>query len=546
MSTRFLFLLPSILFFSLYSAESAPASNNAAIPYAKLYESVVPTPVRNTPNTFGRKFTWTFKGNEYSLVVDVSIEEYNACQGYAHAKSEYVAMVKRGREHLQPVISQFRVYIERQKWSKPDIVNFVLSFAQSLPYRTDAASLNKSDYPRDAIQTLVDVGNDCEDSSILLASILSGLGFEVALLHPEGHIAVGVAGDFSGTYLSHKGRRFFYCETTGTGWELGNIPAEYKDQKIELYLVRPANAPPIVGRPTRTTKDVTPPEWIPSLKEIYLVVDKSRHELSLFNANKVLKVFTVDTGREPGPKRERGDKRTPEGRYKIVDIRKPDDSYVYGSYFMEINYPNYEDWKKNRTGSGIGIHGTNRRMVVGEDVTDGCIVMNNEDLEEITRFVSKGTPVFIYASLPERITVTSIPEPVRRFGNFIYGPLIVGEPVPITVRFPDIEEYDAIRGKIVFAFREEDFDVPTDSKQKAKIYWLRGFSIVELTNENWMKAGERVFTIYVIPKKAGKIEYFVRLVLRATWGFITYPQYGWLDPTGLPAISPTITIQAGD
>ena len=116
---------------------------------------------------------------------------------------------------------------------------------------------------------------------------------------------------------------------------------------------------------------------------------------------------------------------------------------------------------------------------------------------------------------------------------------------PITVKFPDIEEYNAIRGKIVFAFREEDFDVPRESNPKATIYWLRGFTIVELTEKNWMKAGERAFTVYVVPKKAGKVEYFVRLVLRASWGFTTYPQYGRLDPTGLPSFSPTFTVQAG-
>ena len=526
---RGLALLCTVL---ILGCQVSSSSKTPAIPYVKLYESALPTPARNTPRTFGRKFTWTFEGREYTLLIDIDIEEYNACQGHEHSRDRYIEMVERGRRQLQPLTEEFFKYTKAKGWGRRKTIDFVLSFVQALPYRSDAQTLMKEDYPRDAIQTLVDIGNDCEDSSILLASILSGMGFEVALLNPERHIALGVAGNFSGFYIIFRGKKFFYCETTGTGWSLGEVPNEYRSGKIKLYPIK-AGRSPVILTPVLRKEKVSLPRWTSGLKEIYLVIDKARHKLYVFNGDTPIRVFTVDTGREPGPKTKEGDERTPEGRYRIVDIRKPWDEYKYGSYFLELNYPNYMDWKRGRTGSGIGIHGTVRRRVLGRNITDGCIVMNDDDLKDLVRLVGEGTPVFIYSSLPGRVSLRKAPAVARRFGNFVHGPSEVGELFSITVMFPKTEAYDAEWARVVFSFREDSFEVP-ERINEGKIYRVKGFTVVEVTDRDWRR--NRSFTVKVVPKRVGKLDYFVRLVLRKAWGYITYPQYGLLDPTGSPAI----------
>ncbi|MDA0524261.1 hypothetical protein [Methanococcoides alaskense] len=76
-----------------------------------------------------------------------------------------------------------------------------------------------------------DGGGDCEDSSILLASLLYDMGYGVAL--PR-HMAVGVKGDddLSGSYYNYDGTKYFYLEPTNSGWDVGAIPDEYKNESV--------------------------------------------------------------------------------------------------------------------------------------------------------------------------------------------------------------------------------------------------------------------------------------------------------------------------
>jgi hypothetical protein len=41
-----------------------------------------------------------------------------------------------------------------------------------------------------------------------------------------GHMAVGIAGSYSGSYYVYEGKDFYYCETTGVGWMIGEFPTQ--------------------------------------------------------------------------------------------------------------------------------------------------------------------------------------------------------------------------------------------------------------------------------------------------------------------------------
>ena len=130
----------------------------------------------------------------------------------------------------------------RDDLSEIDKVNFVIDFVQSLPYTEDSVTTDWNEYPRYPIETLFDRGGDCEDTSILVAALLDRLGYEVALLIPvdKNHCAVGVAIEGAyGTYYDHDGTRYFYLETTGEGWEIGEVPSDYQDTNAYLYPINP-------------------------------------------------------------------------------------------------------------------------------------------------------------------------------------------------------------------------------------------------------------------------------------------------------------------
>ncbi len=133
-----------------------------------------------------------------------------------------------------------------------------------------------------------------------------------------------------------------------------------------------------------------------------IVVDLSKSRLYLFdNLQKIpllVDDFFVSMGRKGAGKNMEGDLKTPLGVYFIeshIGANKLVDKYGDGAY--PINYPNLWDRYKKRSGSGIWLHGTrsgtyNRPALASE----GCVVLPNEDLNKISRYINiQNTPFII-------------------------------------------------------------------------------------------------------------------------------------------------------
>lgn len=67
-------------------------------------------------------------------------------------------------------------------------VEFVIDFVQHLPYVPDDVSTPFDDYTKFGAETLVELGGDCEDTAILLASVLQAepFGYDMVLIQPHG------------------------------------------------------------------------------------------------------------------------------------------------------------------------------------------------------------------------------------------------------------------------------------------------------------------------------------------------------------------------
>ncbi len=128
-----------------------------------------------------------------------------------------------------------------KRFTEVQKLNFVIAFVQSLPYTVDVETTPYDEYPRYPIETLFDRGGDCEDSSILVAALLDRMGYDVALLHLENaeHMAVGISitGNY-GSYYEYDSKKYFYLETTGEGWQIGQIPPGITDTTARIYPVR--------------------------------------------------------------------------------------------------------------------------------------------------------------------------------------------------------------------------------------------------------------------------------------------------------------------
>jgi len=147
----------------------------------------------------------------------------------------------------------------------------------------------------------------------------------------------------------------------------------------------------------------SPPENRTTADQV--IVRKSERKLQLLNDGIVIREYRVALGDSPvGHKFHEGDERTPEGDY-ILDWRNPS-SQFYKS--IHVSYPNDSDRLFARAmgyeaGGMIMIHGLpnyiSSHRVLGEyarrDWTDGCIAVNNEEMDEIWAAVGDGTPIRI-------------------------------------------------------------------------------------------------------------------------------------------------------
>lgn len=131
---------------------------------------------------------------------------------------------------------------------------------------------------------------------------------------------------------------------------------------------------------------------------------KSEHKLQLLYEGEVIREFSVALGRNPkGHKQQEGDQRTPEGSYTL-DYKKADSAFYRA---IHISYPNSADVLSAKTrnvspGGQIMIHGQKNGwswlsfITQRSDWTNGCIALNNADMDIVWALISEGTKIEIF------------------------------------------------------------------------------------------------------------------------------------------------------
>lgn len=100
----------------------------------------------------------------------------------------------------------------------------IVEFVHDLAYVRDV-NLGYDEYPKYPIETLVEGAGDCEDTSILLASLLKAVNLDAVLLVGPRHMAVGVPCSNPEGYLGVGTIKYCYLETTSSqDWLPGEIP----------------------------------------------------------------------------------------------------------------------------------------------------------------------------------------------------------------------------------------------------------------------------------------------------------------------------------
>ena len=190
-----------------------------------------------------KSYNWTYNGQKYKIIVEIPKSAYDYYHGLERiSTSDYSVYVSYPLDdnYLMGIVEKLQAFSKIEGFTEVQRVSLVVSFVQSIPYTDDLITTGYDEYPRYPLETLIDGGGDCEDTSILASSLLKLMGFDTVLLSYPSHMAVGISvTNISGSYYSSDGKHYYYVETTGKNWKIGEIPPEYKDLSVTILSLEP-------------------------------------------------------------------------------------------------------------------------------------------------------------------------------------------------------------------------------------------------------------------------------------------------------------------
>lgn len=141
----------------------------------------------------------------------------------------------------------------------------------------------------------------------------------------------------------------------------------------------------------------------------YIIISKKSYELKVYDDDGWYATYPCVFGsNDLGDKYREGDKRTPEGEFKVL-LKKSNAKWAFE---LLLDYPNEASRQKFRErvakgelprnakiGGGIAIHATRRHEEWTVDYyqnwTDGCISLKYSEAKDLYSFIPVGTPVTI-------------------------------------------------------------------------------------------------------------------------------------------------------
>jgi hypothetical protein len=151
----------------------------------------------------------------------------------------------------EPIINQIVETIKNQTKTQEELADALLDLVQ---YKQHGLSLKYYPTPnlKYPIETLVEMGGDCDTHAFLYATLMKAAGFKVVLLYSEitksgfRHAAVAVNLDAAPshsllecgeTFFVYKGENYYFAETTVGYYRVGDAPKEVENLSYSLVPV---------------------------------------------------------------------------------------------------------------------------------------------------------------------------------------------------------------------------------------------------------------------------------------------------------------------
>lgn len=125
------------------------------------------------------------------------------------------------------------------------VAHMIVKFVQDIPYSfvmSEPCEATKDGKPchgdsrfgiLSPVEFLYTLKGDCDTRTVLLFSLLKKFGYEPLILISNEYLHAMIALNIpaTGDYITHKGRKFYFWETTNIGWEPGMISPDMQNVK---------------------------------------------------------------------------------------------------------------------------------------------------------------------------------------------------------------------------------------------------------------------------------------------------------------------------
>ena len=156
----------------------------------------------------------------------------------------YFGLYNHDKNQLAPLQDSLKALAATQNIPKHELAYTIVSFVQDIPYHyilSDDSCSTHTDFPcvpsqrygvLSPIEFLYSLSGDCDTRTVLLFTLLKNMGYSPVIVNSAqyGHSMLAIDIPTEGDFFEHKGRKFYFWETTATGWMPGMLPPEMSNK----------------------------------------------------------------------------------------------------------------------------------------------------------------------------------------------------------------------------------------------------------------------------------------------------------------------------
>lgn len=157
----------------------------------------------------------------------------------------YYKLHQLNRTEIRSIADSLLILKKDQKLNRNEFANMVVSFVQDIPYvyildkeRCEDQDLSQGDCVTNKrfgilspIEFLHSLNGDCDTRTVLLYSLFKTLHYSprIAISFEYAHSVLLLDVQASGDHIIENGVKYFFWETTATGWQAGLLPPNCND-----------------------------------------------------------------------------------------------------------------------------------------------------------------------------------------------------------------------------------------------------------------------------------------------------------------------------